>query len=39
MSPETKNPRFGWRNKTLRKILLLFGLEMARRVLKKVLRV
>jgi hypothetical protein len=39
MSPGAADPRFGRRNKTLRKILLLFGLEMARRVLKKVLRV
>jgi len=39
MSPGVAVPRFGRRNKTLRKILLLFGLEMARRVLKKVLRV
>ncbi len=33
------NPRFGRRKKTLRKILLLFGLEIARRILKRVLRV
>jgi len=30
--------RLGWRKNTLRKILLVFGLEIARRILKKVLR-
>jgi len=39
LSPDISNPGYRVRNRTLRKLLLIFGLELARRALKKVLRV